>query len=89
MASKALIQTTKQTNQTTTTGKPVSILKLVKEEKSDGADGVKDTILKLQEEVKVLQSELIRTQRELAQRQVLLSNSLTREIELRVDFGAR
>ena len=81
MASKALSQIM--------TGRPASNFKLVQDEKSNSADGVKDTILKLQEEVKVLQSELIRTQRELAQRQVLLSNSLTREIELRVNFGDR
>ena len=81
MASKALSQIM--------TGRPASNFKLVQDEKSNSADGVKDTILKLQEEVKVLQSELIRTQRELAQRQVLLSNSLTRKIELRVNFGAR
>lgn len=81
MASKALSQIV--------TGRPASSFKLVQDEKLDSVDGVKDTILKLQEEVKVLQSELIRTQRELAQRQVLLSNSLTREIELRVNFGAR
>ena len=81
MASKALSQVM--------TGRPASSLQLMQTEKSNSADGVKETILKLQEEVKVLQSELIRTQRELAQRQVLLSNSLTREIELRVNFGAR
>ena len=81
MASKALSQVM--------TGRPASSLQLMQTEKSNSADGVKEMILKLQEEVKVLQSELIRTQRELAQRQVLLSNSLTREIELRVNFGAR
>ena len=81
MASKALSQIM--------TGRPASSFKLVQDEKLDSADGMKDIILKLQEEVKVLQSELIRTQRELAQRQVLLSNYLIREIELRRNFGAR
>ena len=49
---------------------------------------VQDTIWRLQDEVRVLQEELVRTRRALDQRDVLLRNSQQRELELRAESGA-
>jgi hypothetical protein len=54
----------------------------------DGGSKVQEAIWRLQDEVKVLQEELVRTRRALEQREVLLRNSQQRELELRAEVGA-
>jgi hypothetical protein len=54
----------------------------------DGGSKVQEAIWRLQDEVKVLQEELVRTRRALEQREVLLRNSQQREVELRAEVGA-
>ncbi len=54
----------------------------------DGGSKVQEAIWRLQDEVKVLQEELVRTRRALEQREVLLRNSRQREVELRAEGGA-
>jgi hypothetical protein len=53
----------------------------------DGGNKVQEAIWRLQDEVKVLQEELVRTRRALEQREVLLRNSQQRELELRAEVG--
>ena len=55
-------------------------------EKDGGSKG-QETIWRLQDKVKVLQEELVRTRRALEQREILLRNSRQRELELRAEFS--
>lgn len=53
-----------------------------------GTEPVQEKIWQLQDEVRMLQEELVRTRRALDQRVILLKNARQRELELRAASGA-